>query len=256
LKSVIVRNIYDQEQARKMYVKKPYYEVRFKDENSNVFANKTESVMRFDQKSECEQELSKLSSSRIKETERSLKTTSPGALLDLAGLASRLAPHGFGAKEVLNTYQKLYEDEYVSYPRTEDKKITIEQFNELLPLVNKIASVVNVSPNLLTHRQPRSKHIVKNADHGANRPGLKVPRSLNELEKYGKSAPMIYETLARNYLAILAEDYVFEQIKAELVDYPEYKSVLNVPKELNFKQIFVEDDDKDKYVSQSIGNMA
>ena len=62
-------------------------------------------------------------------------------------------------KQVLDTYQKMYEAQVVSYPRTEDKNITPEQFNELLPLVDKIANVVGVDASLLTHRQPRSTHV-------------------------------------------------------------------------------------------------
>ncbi|MFC0290603.1 DNA topoisomerase [Bombilactobacillus bombi] len=256
LKSVIIRHIYEQEQARKNYVRKPYYEVKFKDEKGNVFTNKTDSAFRSEQKLECEQAANKLTPSPVTGIEKTVKMTAPGALLDLAGLAAKLAPQGFGAKEVLNTYQKLYEAEYVSYPRTEDKKITIEQFNDLLPLVKRIAAVVNVDSNLLTHTKPRKKHITQDAAHGANRPGLKVPNSLTDLAQYGKSAPAIYEILARNYLAILGEDYVYEQIKAHLEKYPVYQTTINVPKELNYKKIFNDDPDEKKESSQGIGETA
>ncbi|GAP05170.1 topoisomerase-like protein, partial [Fructobacillus tropaeoli] len=61
------------------------------------------------------------------------KETQPPKLLDLASLSAILAKEGFQAKEVASTYQKLYEAKIVSYPRTEDKTITPEQYEDLRP---------------------------------------------------------------------------------------------------------------------------
>ena len=56
--------------------------------------------------------------------------------------------------------------------------------------------------------------------HGANRPGLNVPKSLSDLDKYGPGAQDIYVMLAKNYLAMLAEDYEYESQKGHLEKYP------------------------------------
>ena len=53
----------------------------------------------------------------------------------------------------------MYENSILSYPRTSDSTITLEQFNELLPLVDKIAELVNVDKDLLSYRKPRATHI-------------------------------------------------------------------------------------------------
>ena len=75
----------------------------------------------------------------------------------------------------------------MSYPRTEDKEVTPEQFGELLPFVDKIAGVVGVDTSLLSHRTARKTHVKEGGAHGANRPGINVPESLAGLEKgYGK----------------------------------------------------------------------
>ena len=127
----------------------------------------------------------------------------------MAGLASLLAPKGIAASQVSVILQKLYENSYVSYPRTEDKTITPEQFNQLLPLADDIARLVGVDVNLLTHKVPRPTHVKKSGAHGANRPGSRVPKTLDELRNaYGEGAVVIYETLARSYLAMLCEDYM------------------------------------------------
>ena len=91
----------------------------------------------------------------------------------------------------------------------------------------------------------RSKHRATEAAHGANRPGVKVPSSLESLSKYGPSAQAIYRTLALNYLAILGEDYQFDRVTAELKLYPDFKTGFNVPVQLNYKAIFDDNDSDD-----------
>ena len=75
---------------------------------------------------------------------KQVRHSAPPRLLDLAALSARLSSKGFSAEVVLSTYQKMYEAQVVSYPRTEDKTITTEQFKELLGLVDRIAGVVTV----------------------------------------------------------------------------------------------------------------
>lgn len=50
----------------------------------------------------------------------------------------------------------------------------------------------------------------------------------------------IYIALAKAYLAILCEDYVYEQQKAHLINNPTFVSTINIPKKLNYKLVFDE----------------
>ncbi|MFL4498781.1 DNA topoisomerase [Weissella sp. MSCH1] len=257
LKSVIVWKIYEQLEAIKNYVRTPFYEVKFKDPAGHVFGRVTKDgdviPWRFPNKAAAEQDMAQYHSSAVAHEKHQTRTQAPGRLLDLAGLAAVLAPRGYASKEVLATYQKMYEAQVVSYPRTEDKTVTPEQFNELLPLVDRIAKLVGVDTSLLTHRQPRSTHVKPQGSHGANRPGVNVPADVQSLKKYGDSAMAIYEVLAKNYLAMLAEDYVYDHVTADLADYPSFKTAFNVPIQLNFKLVYdsfaatrVDDDDEDE----------
>ncbi|WP_099088235.1 DNA topoisomerase [Weissella cibaria] len=257
LKSVIVWKIYEQLEAIKNYVRTPFYEVKFKDPAGHVFGRVTKDgdviPWRFPNKAAAEQDMAQYHSSAVAHEKHQTQTQAPGRLLDLAGLAAVLAPRGYASKEVLATYQKMYEAQVVSYPRTEDKTVTPEQFNELLPLVDRIAKLVGVDTSLLTHRQPRSTHVKPQGSHGANRPGVNVPADVQSLKKYGDSAMAIYEVLAKNYLAMLAEDYVYDHVTADLADYPSFKTAFNVPIQLNFKLVYdsfaatrVDDDDEDE----------
>lgn len=245
LKSAMVVLVGDQLKAISEYKKVPFYQSRFRDDNGIMYTDPEEP-----QYKKKEDVPDKYSSSDVVRDSKTMKNTPPRKLLDLSTLSSMLAAKGIPAKTTLDTYQKMYEDHYVSYPRTEDKMISPEQFNELLPLVDRIADVVGVDKSLLTHRTPRKTHVKPGGAHGANRPGTTVPSSLSELDKYGQGAELIYTTLAKNYLAMLAEDYTYEQQKGHIKDYPSFKGVANVPKDMGWKQVFSDTDDRDEDESE------
>lgn len=243
LKSAMKVLVGDQLKLVNSYQKIPYYQNRFKDENGVMYTNPEEP--NFKTKDEVP---NIYHDSDVVVDSKTMKKTAPPKLLDLAALSSRLAPKGFKAKVVADVYQKMYEAEVVSYPRTEDKTITPEQFNDLLPLVDDIAAVVGVDTSLLTHRTARSTHVKKGGAHGANRPGLKVPKSLDALAVYDKGsgcAAAIYEILAKNYLAMLAEDYEYEAQKGHVKDYPKFVGNASVPKFMGWKAVFNDDADVD-----------
>ncbi|MCY1718487.1 DNA topoisomerase [Microbacterium sp. SL62] len=242
LKSAMVKLVGDQLQAHKNYVKVTQFQNRFRDENGVLYTNPEEP--RFATEAEVPRPYGP---SRVVLDKRTNKATPPRRLLDLAGLSARLSSKGVKADQVLATYQKMYEAQVVSYPRTEDKTITTEQFNELLPFVNKIAAVVGVDPSLLTHRAPRKTHVKDAGAHGANRPGPKVPASLDALKTtFGPIAPLIYMELGRSYLAMLAEDYLYEAQDGHLTLYPAFVGRANVPKSMGWKLVFSDADEKDE----------
>lgn len=241
LKSAMVLLVGDGLKAVAEYKKIPFYQNKFKDENGVIYSNPDEPS--FPKKEDVP---NKYYSSDVVVDSKDMKKTAPPKLLDLAALSSRLSSKGIKAKTVLDTYQKMYEAQIVSYPRTEDKVITPEQFDELLPLVDKIASVVGVDALLLTHRKPRSTHVKTGGAHGANRPGTNVPKSLADLASYGPCAADIYEILAKNYLATLAEDYEYESQKGHIKDYPDFKGIASIPKKLGWKAVYNDDSDPDE----------
>lgn len=254
LKSLIVRHVYEQLEALRNYKRKPFYEVKFQDPHEHVFARKFKDAdaaarFRFETKADGNQDAAQYHTSAVTNIKATRRHSAPPKLLDLSNLASILAPKGYNAKEVLATYQKMYEAKIVSYPRTDDSKISLEQFKQLYPLVPAIAKVVNVDQKLLTHTAPRFTHVTKGSvDHGANRPGNKVPASLGALARFGKAGPAIYEVVGKNFLAMFGEDYVFDHTTADLADYPDFKTTFNVPVALNYKLIFdsakqIKDDD-------------
>ena len=233
VKSVMIKLVYDQLEKIKQYKKVPFYEVRFKDEHGNVFKRKVDkddpNAFCFLDRQDAENEKQTYHTATVVKDKETKKHTAPPALLDLSALSSILSKKGYAIKEVLATYQKMYEDHIVSYPRTEDKYISVEQFKEMLPLIDKIAGVVGADKGLLTHRQPRKTHVKDGGAHGANRPGVNVPKSLNDLKGYGPSAVEIYTILGRNFLAMFGEDYEYISTQAYLKEYPTFRAIVNTP---------------------------
>lgn len=258
LKSVMVWLVGEQLAAVKAYKKIPSYSNRFKDENNVMYINPEEPEF---PKREMVPQVYK--PSVVVKDSAVMKRKAPPAFLTLATLAARLSSQGFTSAAVLATYQKMYEyttplrrgkavgTGIVSYPRTEDPTITPEQFKEMLTIADEIAGVVGVDVSLLTHRSVRSSHVKPQGSHGANRPGTNVPNSLDELEELmdkllagsGKCARAIYEMLARNFLACLAEDYEYEFQKGHIQDYPKFVGHVSVPKKPGWKAVFSDQDE-------------
>lgn len=243
LKSAMVVLVGDGLKAHNDYVRKPFFQSRFRDENGVVYTNPDEP--RFDTQAAAPQQYS---SSDVVALGVDEKYTAPPKLVNLAKLSSLLARKGIKAAATLQTYQRMYEAKLVSYPRTEDATITPEQFKELAPLVDQIAAVVGVDPSLLSHRGPRSSHVKPTGAHGANRPGTVVPASLEAVKsQYGEIGRMIYETLARSYLAMLAPDYEYQLHRGRVKDYPDFVGTAHVPLKPGWKAVFDPDAGKNAH---------
>ena len=257
LKSAMTVLVGDQLKAHKAWKKVPFYEPRFRDENGVMYVDPD--VTRCARESDVD--LSGLHVSSVTVDSKTMKRSGPPRMLDLAGLSALLSAKGVKAAEVLKIYQKMYESQVVSYPRTEDKHVTKEQYAELVRNAPAIARAVGIDPSLLTHTAARSTHVKDSGAHGANRPGPNIPSSLAEVEnKYGKTGAMIYELLARSALAVLAEDYEYEAQKGHVTDFPAYVGSCSVPKKQGWKAVLggasMADDDDDANNGAGLGTQA
>ena len=241
LKTAILLLIGSQQIAYDSYVKKITYQARFVDDKGNTFISKEEPVL--DKKEDVD--LSKLRASKVKITGTIPKAKAPDALIDTGTLTALLDRQGFDGGLVLSTYQKMYDNNYVSYPRTADKFVSFEQFKELLPYIDTFADLVGVDKSLLTVRTPRPTHVKDGGAHGANRPGKRIPKSLSEIEmQFGKCGLAIYKLLCYNYLAMHAPDYLYNAVSAVVVDFENFKCTINQCTDLGFKKIFTTDDEE------------
>lgn len=248
LKSVMISLVKQRWDAINQYQKTPYFDISFKDENNHIFLaktddNKTDENYRFANQLKAQQKISQFKPSGIGDVVVEHRHSAPPKLMDLAMIDAALSKKGYQSTDIQKIYQTLYEHEYLSYPRTEDTTVTPEQFNDLLPNVDQIASLVGIDTKLLTHRQPRKTHVKAQGAHGANRPGNKVPQTLNELDQVvgkdnvGNCAQDMYILVAKSALSMFGEDYEYDSISANLTDYPNFRTKFQMPRELNYKLI-------------------
>lgn len=243
LKSIIIKLVVSQTRLVKSYVRTTHYENRFVDENGVVY--KKPKADRYTTEAEAIS-MQQLASSPVTSDGVTLRRQAPPKLLDLSSLGGLLSKKNYKVKDVGKTYQLMYEAKYVSYPRTSDSTVTTPQFEALLPHLDAICNVIGVDPSLVSHRLPRATHIEEQAGHGANRPGMNVPKDLNEIRmKFGDLGVDIYTTLARSYLAMCSEDYIYEQHKGHLQLAPEYTGSVNIPKSLGYKKVLLWDNEID-----------
>ena len=237
LKSTIVETIYEQTRARDTFVVSDQFQAIFIDENGTKFINKD--LPKHNTRDLAENDMMQLRPSGITVSATKRKSTKAPKLLDFAQVGVVLAKTRVPLKTIVDTYQKMYEAGYLSYPRTEDRAMTEEQWNQLINLADTIADVVGVDKKLLVQRNARAPYVShKPLSHGANRPGLTVPNSLSELEtQFGKIGAEIYQVLAKSYLATLAPDYEYDNTTAFVTDYPKFTATKNVPAKMGFKEI-------------------
>ena len=253
LKSAMIVVVGDQLKAIAEYKKIPFYQNRFRDDHGVMYIDPEES--QFKSRNEVPQTYR---ASKVAVDSKRTMRTAPPRLFDLASISAALAPKGIPAATVLSTYQKMYEAQVVTYPRTEDKTVTPEQFRDLERIADRVAALVGVDARLLTHREPRTTHVKPQGAHGANRPGSKVPVSLSDLAQYGPGAAEIYELVARSALSMLAEDYVYERQTGHVADYPKFVGSVDVPRENGWHEVLgreLVDEDADEN-AQGLGARA
>ena len=244
LKSIIIKLVVSQTRLVQSYVRTTHYENRFVDENGVIY--KKPKADRYTTEAEAIS-MQQLASSPVTSDGVTLRRQAPPKLLDLSSLGGLLSKKNYKVKDVGKTYQLMYEAKYVSYPRTSDSTVTTPQFEALLPHLDAICNVIGVDPSLVSHRLPRATHIEEQAGHGANRPGTRVPKDLNEiLSQFGQLGVDIYTTLARSYLAMCSDDYIYEQHKGHLQLAPEYTGSVNIPKSLGYKKVLLWDNEIDE----------
>lgn len=217
LKSVILRILGDQDKAIKAYKPSSVFESRYK---LGTLVLSRKDMTQFKTKEEWQAD-GLPAESAVREVKQVRGETIPPKALTLSQLAGIMSKKGMKSKSFLATYQKMYEAGVMSYPRTEDDFISPEQFNEMLPLVDTILNLIGVPSAVFTHRQPRPTHVKEGGSHGAIRPGLTVPTSLESLdEKFGAHAADIYKAASERFLMMFLENTEWVRHLYETTDTP------------------------------------
>ena len=228
----IVKAIYDRDLAIRSFVPEKYYVISSREKTNDEFVDLT-SKTKFTKdelnnaKELCDKynkEIAKVTSVKTKKD-----VLSPPKLFSLSKLQSYLGKkYKMSMDDSLSTVQKLYEDGYVTYPRTNSEYLaTAEQgkIKSILTSVSKMGYPVKfkIAKSIFDDAKIES--------HSALTPTYKIPdpKALNEREK------QVYSTILRRFVAVFcSEDCEIEksEIKISVGDLEDFVlkgTVINVP---------------------------
>ena len=218
LQSVIMHLVGDQIEAIKNYKPSSVWESRYDLDDILILTNPD--VEQFKTKEEWKPNDLPMESA-VKEVKVTPGKTIPPKALSLTALAKAMASKGLPAKKTKDLAQAMYDDCVITYPRTEDNFISHEQFEEMLPNLDNIIRLMKLAPEVFTHRQPRPTHVKEGGSHGALRPGINLPESLEALDiKYGKGASAVYKMITERFLMMFLEDTEWVRHDYETIDTP------------------------------------
>lgn len=134
------------------------------------------------------------------------KMTAAPELFDLAGIQSYANKSwGYTNDKTLALVQSLYDSQFVTYPRTEENKISADEFGILLQEAPEVLKLLGSSVQL-TNDQPRKKYVGEYNAHSALMPTTKRP----DLTMLAEDERDIYVAIAQRSMMMFAPDYEYD----------------------------------------------
>ena len=202
----IVKYIYDREQAIKNFKVEKYFQLESKTEKENIKIPLILRKEKFLNKEEAEKVAQELNNNKGKviSIEKKEVKKYPKKLFSLGKLQSELSKnHKINFEHSLKIIQKLYEEGYVTYPRTNTEYLAEEEKEKIKSLIN----LINQKGYCLEFKD--SKNIFdtsKIEDHSALTPTLKLP------EKLSKEEEIVYQVIFNRFVAnFLAEETIVSE---------------------------------------------
>lgn len=188
----IIKYIYDRDMEIKKFISKKYYQVEGILEKDNIKVTLTDE--RKEDTKEKASEIAKKLSGKVKiiEIEKKEVTKQPSKLFSLSTLQSFLSKnHKIDFADSLKIIQKLYENGYITYPRTNTEYLAENEKNK----VKELIKVLDVHDELDFLDSKRIFDSSKIESHSAITPTKKIPQELTGNEK------IIYEIVKNRFIA-------------------------------------------------------
>lgn len=184
----------------------------------------------------------------IKSVKKELKERKAPKLFNLGGIQSYANKKWkYSLDQSLKIIQSLYQEGYLSYPRTDCDLITTNEFEYLKSNLESYKAAIGVSFN--NGNMEARKEYVNNAkvlEHYAIIPTENIP----DLSSLSESQRNIYQAVVRNTILMFADNYVYESTVVKVdVNGMEFTANGNVPKNAgwtNVEKPDVEEEEKGK----------
>lgn len=196
------------------FVSKPFWTVKgvFETISNEKYEGSLKKPERFDSKEEAEHFIKKLdkNTSFVAKCEKVPEHKKPPLLFDLNALQMQAnSDFGFSAQKTLDIAQKLYEMQYITYPRTTSKYLPEDLKNEVYSVLDSFeGDYGNWASKIKNRRQTVSKPYFDNSkveSHYAIIPTSKVPSGLTSDEE------KLYDIIAKSLIRIFYPDAIFNK---------------------------------------------
>jgi DNA topoisomerase-3 len=207
----IVKAIYDRDMAIKNFVPEKYYSIISKEETNGEIVE-LQSKLRFNN-NEYEKALDACKNYNstqavVTAVKRKKDTISPGKLYSLSKLQNVLGKkYKMSMAESLEIIQKLYEEGYLTYPRTNSEYLAVAEKDKVKKILNNCK---NIGYNVVFKDKKTIFDDSKIESHSAITPTYKIPDKNKLSEKYMQ----VYSTVFRRFVAVFcAEDCLAEKVE-------------------------------------------
>lgn len=196
------------------FVSKPFWTVKgtFITKNNEEYEGTLKKPERFDSKEEAEKLINSLNfnTSYIEKSEKTPEHKKPPLLFDLNSLQMQAnSDFGFSAQKTLDIAQKLYEMQYITYPRTTSRYLPEDLKNTVYNVLDSFTGEYkNWADKIKSRRSSVSKPFFDNSkveSHYAIIPTSKVPTDLTDDEN------KLYDIIAKSIIRIFYPDAIFNK---------------------------------------------
>lgn len=202
----IVKYIYDREQAIKNFKVEKYFQLESKTEKENIKIPLILRKERFFSKEEAEKIAKELNNNKAKviSIEKKEVKKYPSKLFSLGKVQSELSKnHKMDFDRSLKIIQKLYEEGYITYPRTNTEYLAEEEKDRVESLIDLINQK---GYNLEFKDSKKIFDTSKIESHSALTPTLKLP------EKLSKEEEIVYQVIFNRFISnFLAEETIVSE---------------------------------------------
>lgn len=214
----IVKAIYDRDLSIRNFVEDIYYSISSKEETNGELVE-LNSKLKFDKKdlSKAQEQCDKYNSLEAIVTDKKVKKDKmePGKLYSLSKLQNVLGKkYKMSMDKSLAVIQKLYEDGYLTYPRTNSEYLATPEKDKIKTIINNL-SKLNYP---VTFKDKKTIfNDAKIESHSALTPTYKIP----DIKKLTEDEKIVYKTVLKRFVAVFcSEECLVEktEIKIKLDD--------------------------------------